>query len=45
MLCSECVPVQINKDDALRVIYQALQLSGFVSQLLGLHAEVITQSE
>ena len=35
-----CVPVQIDKDDTLRVIYQPFQLSGFVPQLISLQGAV-----
>lgn len=36
LIISVCVPVQIDEDDALRVVYQPSQLSGFVAQLLSL---------
>lgn len=32
-----CIPVQIDKDDTLRVIYQPFQLSGLVTQLFCLY--------
>ncbi len=35
-----CVPVQIDKDDTLRIVYQSFQLSSLVPQLLSLNGAV-----
>lgn len=35
-----CVPVQIDKDDTLRVVYQPFQLSGLVPQICSLYEAV-----
>lgn len=40
LIISVYVPVQIDEDDALRVVYQPSQLSGFVAQLLSLYGPV-----
>ncbi len=37
------VPIQVNEDDAFRIIDEVFQLSGFVYQLLCLHEVILQQ--
>lgn len=37
------VPIQVNEDDAFRVIDEVFQLSGFVAKLLCLHEVILQQ--